>query len=230
MKTIRLRPSLRSMTLPLALAATPLSALAWPTLTIPTNALQADAVQAFSNDAQGAFELIEIAVKPGGQASVTPNLTGAFTLPVTSITIDGLKVTGGKATGAGLRFERRNLDTGVLQVVTLANFRIDFNTHLIHADAFPQGSAPQPDAPIFRFREQTALTIKYRFPLNIAAHQTLDQLFLTPPARAVFTQGLQLDEVMSAPLELIDFGEIRIAVDVKLRKKPVSPKPYQPQP
>ena len=230
MKTIRLLPSLRSLLLPLALTATPLTALAWPTLTIPTNALQADAVQAFSSDALGAFELIEIAVKPAGQASVTPNTAGAFTLPVTSITIDGLKVVGGKATGAGLRFERRNLDTGVTQVVTLANFRIDFNTHVIHADAVAQGGAPKPDTPIFKFREQTALAIKYRFPLSISAHQTLDQLFLTPPARAVFIDGLQLDEIMSAPLEFIDFGEIRIAVDVKLRKKPVSTKPYQPQP
>ena len=33
---------------------------------------------------------------------------------------------------------------------------------------------------------------------------------------------------MSAPLEIIDFGEIRIAVDVKLRKKAVSTKPYKP--
>ena len=36
----RLLPSLRSLILPLSLAATPLTALAWPTLTIPTNALQ----------------------------------------------------------------------------------------------------------------------------------------------------------------------------------------------
>lgn len=228
MKTTRLFPSLRTLLLPLALAATPLTALAWPTLTIPTTALQADAVQAFSVDALGAFELAEIAVKPVGQASVTAGLIGAFTLPVTSITVDGLKVVGGKATGAGLRFERYNWETDVTQVVTLANFRIDFNTHVIHADAFPKGGTPQPDAPIFKFREQTALAIKYQFPLSIRAHQTLDQLFLTLPARGVFTDGLQLNEVMSAPLEIIDFGEIRIAVDVKLRKKPVSSRPYQP--
>ena len=59
----RLLPSLRSLILPLTLAATPLTALAWPTLTIPTNALQADAVQAFSGDALGAFELAEIKTK-----------------------------------------------------------------------------------------------------------------------------------------------------------------------
>ena len=66
MKTTRLFPSLRTLLLPLALAASPLTALAWPTLTIPTNALQADAVQAFSVDALGAFELAEISVKPVG--------------------------------------------------------------------------------------------------------------------------------------------------------------------
>lgn len=230
MKTTRLLPSLRSLALPLALAATPLTALAWPTLTIPTNALQADAVQAFSVDALGAFELAEVGVTPVGQASVTAGLTGAFTLPVTSITIDGLKVIGGKATGAGLRFVRLNEETNVTEAVTLANFRIDFNTHFIHADAFPHNGPARLDAPIFRFREQTALAIKYQFPLSIRAHQTLDQLFLTPPAREVFTDGLQLDIVRAAPLEIIDFGEISIAVDVKLRKKPVSSKPYRPQP
>lgn len=224
----RLLPSLRSLILPLTLAATPLTALAWPTLTIPTNALQADAVQAFSGDALGAFELAEISIKPVGQASATAGLTGAFTLPVTNITIDGLKVIGGKATGAGLRFERLNEETNATEVVTLANFRIDFKSHVIHADAFPRSGPPQTDAPIFKFREQTALAIKYQFPLSIRAHQTLDQLFLTLPARTIFTDGLQLNEVMSAPLEIIDFGEIRIAVDVKLRKKAVSTKPYKP--
>lgn len=228
MNKSRLLPSLPSLLLPLSIAATPLTALAWPTLTIPTNALQADAIQAFSVDALGAFELAEITLKPVGQAGLTAGLTGAYTLPVTSITIDGLKVIGGKATGAGLRFERFNWESDATETVTLANFRIDFNSHVIHADAFPRNGAVRRDAPVFAFREQTALAIKYQFPLSIRAHQVLDRLFLTSTARALFVSGLQLDEVMAAPLEIIDFGEIRIAVDVKLRSKPVSSRPYQP--
>ncbi len=230
MKTTRLFPSLRSLMLPLALAASPLTALAWPTLTIPTNALQADAVQAFSQEARDSFELVEIQVKPAGQASATPGLTAAFTLPVTSITIDGLKVVGGKATGAALRFERFDYDTEQDRLVTLANFRIDFNSHVIHADAFKDDGSRLMDAPIFRFHEQTALGIKYQFPLSITAHQVLDKLFLTPQAQAIFNTGLGLPEVVQSALGIIDFGEIRIDVAVKLRSKPVSTKPYQPQP
>lgn len=230
MKTIRLFPSLRTLLLPLALAATPLTALAWPTLTIPTNALQADAVQAFSQEAQDSFELVEIQVKPAGQASVTPGLTAAFTLPVTSITIDGLKVVGGKATGAALRFERFDYEAEKDRLVTLANFRIDFNSRIIHADAFKDDGSRLTDAPVFRFREQTALGIKYQFPLSITAHQVLDKLFLTPQAQAIFNTGLGLPEVVQSTLGIIDFGEIRIDVAVKLRSKPVSTKPYQPQP
>lgn len=228
MTTNRLLTSLRGLILPLSLAATPLAALAWPTLTIPTNALQADAVQAFSEDALGAFELAEVSVKPVGQASATAGVTGAFTLPVTSITIDGLKVSGGKASGAGLRFERYDWETDTNEAVTLANFRIDFNSHVIHADAFLQNGTPRMGIPVFDFKEQTKLAIKYQFPLSISAHQVLDTLFLTLPARQAFTDGLKLDIVMAAPLEVIDFGEIRIAVDVRLRKRPVSTRPYQP--
>lgn len=230
MKTTRLFPSLRTLLLPLALAASPLTALAWPTLTIPTNALQADAVQAFSQEARDSFELVEIQVKPAGQASVTPGLIAAFTLPVTSITIDGLKVVGGKATGAALRFERFDYETGRDRLVTLANFRIDFNSHVIHADAFKDDGSRLTDAPIFRFNEQTALGIKYQFPLSITAHQVLDKLFLTPQAQAVFNTGLGLPEVVQSTLGIINFGEIRIDVAVKLRSKSISTKPYQPQP
>jgi len=230
MTTIRLLPSLRSLILPLALAAAPLTALAWPTLTIPTNALQADAVQAFSQEARDAFELVEIQVRPAGQASATAGLTGAFTLPVTSITIDGLKVVGGKAAGAALRFERFDHESGQDRQVTLANFRIDFNRHLIHADAFKDDGSRLADAPVFRFNEQTPLAIKYQFPLSITAHQVLDKLFLTPQAQALFNAGLGLPEVVQSTLGIIDFGEIRINVAVKLRPRPVSTKPYLPQP
>jgi len=224
----RLLPSLRSLILPLSLAATPLTALAWPTLTIPTNALQADAVQAFSEESLGAFELAEIKVKPAGQSSAVPGLVGAFALPVTSITIDGLKVVGGKSNGAALRFERYDWETGATEIATLGNFRIDFKSHVIHADVFLQSGERRADLPVFNFKEQTALAIRYKFPLSITAHQVLDQLFLTLPAQQAFIEGLKLNEVLAATLEAINFGEIRINVGVKLRTQAISTKPYRP--
>ena len=224
----RLFPSLRSLILPLALAASPLTSWAWPTLTIPTNVLQADAIQAFSEESLGAFELVEIKIKPVGQSSAVSNEVGAFALPVTSITIDGLKVIGGRANGAALRFERYDWETDRTETVTLGNFRIDFNSHIVHADAFFVDGRRSADVPIFKFREQTPLAIRYKFPLSITAHQVLDQLFLTLPAQQTFIEGLKLNEILAATLEVINFGEIRVNVGVKLRAKPVSTQPYKP--
>lgn len=224
----RLFSSLRSLIVPLALAASPLTSWAWPTLTIPTNFLQADATLAFSQEALDALVLVDIKESPTGTASATAGQVGSYTLPVTSVTIDGLKVAAGKSTGAALRFDRFDYDAGVDRRVTLGNFRLDFIKRVIHADAFRDDGQRTPDMPVFTFNEQTPLAIKYRFPLSITAHQVLDKLFLTPQAQGLFNSGLGLPEVVQDVLKIINFGEIRVNVGVKLRAKPVPTTPYQP--
>jgi len=228
MTNSRLLPSLRSAIMPLALVASPLSAWAWPTLTIPTNFLEADANLVFSQEALDALALVEIQMSPAGTATASAGQVGAYMLPVTSVTIDGLKVAAGKSTGAALKFDRFDYDTGADRRVTLGNFRLDFIKRVIHADAFSDNGQRTPDMPVFTFNEQTPLAIKYRFPLSITAHQVLDKLFLTPEAQGVFNNGLGLPEVVQDVLRIINFGEIRVNVGVKLRAKPVSTTPYKP--
>ncbi|MBH1986826.1 MAG: hypothetical protein I8H76_05855 [Burkholderiales bacterium] len=223
-------PAFRALALSAVVLTAPLAAQASLTLNIPTNALQANAVQAFSEDALGAFELVGIQVKPLGNATAVAQTNGAFNLPVTSISLQLVKISGGAAIGSALEFTRVNEDTLQKKRLTLSNFRIDFNTKKVLADAEPAGQASRAKTPIFDFNEQTALALKYRFPLSITAKQVLDKLFLTPEAKAVFMTGLELPDFVEEVLNVLDFGTITVDVAVKPRSKPVSTRPYVPAP
>ena len=219
-------PAIRAFALGAAIVAAPMAAQAALSLTIPTNALQANAVQAFSQDALDSFELVGITVKPLGNATAMPNVPGAYNLPVTSISLQLVKIAGGASTGSVLEFNRVNEDTGQPKRVTLANFRIDFIAKKVLADATQSGKPTVNKTPIFDFHEQTPLTLKYRFPLSITAKQVLDKLFLTPESKKLFKDGLELPEIVDEVLNVVDFGTITIDVAVKLRSKPVSNRPY----
>lgn len=222
--------ALRAFALSTAIVAAPMSAQAALTLTIPTNALQANAVQAFSEDARNGFDVIGITLKPLGNATQVPNVVGAYNLPVTSIALQLIKIAGGAATGSALEFNRLDTDTGKTTRVTLANFSIDFNAKKILADSTEQGKATVNKTPIFDFHELTPLGLKYQFPLSITGKQILDKLFLTPEGKKVFKVGLELPEIADVVLDTTDFGTITIDVAVKLRSKPVSARPYVVKP
>ncbi len=218
--------AIRAFALGAAIVAAPLSAQAALTLTIPTNALQANAVQAFSDDGLASFDLVGITLKPLGNATSVPNVVGAYNLPVTSIALQLIKISGGSSTGSALEFNRINEDTGQPKRVTLANFSIDFNAKKIMADATQLGQATVNKTPIFDFHERTPLGLKYQFPLSITGKQILDKLFLTTEGKKVFKQGLELPEIADEVLNIVDFGTITIDVAVKLRSKPISSRPY----
>lgn len=218
--------ALRAFAMGAAIVAAPLSAQAALTLTIPTNALQANAVQAFSDDGLASFDLVGITVKPLGNATAVANVTGAFNLPVTSISLQLVKVAGGSSAGSALEFNRINDETGEAVRVTLANFRIDFNSKKVLADATQKGKATVPNFEIYNFHEKTSLAFKYQFPLSISGKQVLDQLFLTPAAQLLFREGLQLPDFTDEVLKIVDFGVINIDVAVKLRSRPISSRPY----
>lgn len=218
--------AIRAFALGAAIVAAPLSAQAALSLTIPTNALQANAVQAFSQDAQDGFDIVGITLKPLGNATAVPNVLGAYNLPVTSIALQFIKIAGGASTGSALEFNRIDDDTGKATRVTLANFSIDFNTKKILADATQQGKATVNKTPIFDFHEQTPLGLKYQFPLSITGKQILDKLFLTTEGKKLFKVGLELPDIADLVLETTDFGTITIDVAVKPRNRPVSNRPY----
>jgi len=221
-------PGIHALALCAACASAPLSAQAALTLTIPTQFLEANAIQAFSDRALKAFSAVDIEVSAAGNATAVADIPGAYNLPVTNISLQLVKVSGGASVGSALEFNRLN-DFDENRKVVLANFKLDFNKKKVLADATYNG-ATQAATPVYDFQEQTALAIKYRFPLSITAHQVLDQLFLTPEAKTVFTQGLDLPPFTQPILNNTDFGTITVDVQVKVRKQPVSTKPYVPSP
>jgi len=215
--------SLRSFAVAATFATVAASASA---LTLPTQSLQANAVQAFSEKALKQNKLLGIEVIPLGNATPT-STPGAYNLPVTSITINSkLKVASGASVGSALEISRLNDD--LIKVgVTLANFKINFETHQVLADVTPFGGVTMPQRAVYKFNEAVPLTLKYKFPLTITGTQLLDKLFLTEEGIAVLTSALELPEFAPDLLVKTDFGTIGIEVKVGLRKA-VSTRPYVP--
>ena len=214
--------SVRSFTVAAALAAVAASASA---LTLPTEFLQANSVQTFSQDALDQYNDFSITVTPLGNATAT-GATGAYNLPVTSITINSsLKVTAGTATGSALEIAR--LYRGAKVGVTLANFKIDFVNHKVLADLTPIGGVTIPQMAVYSFNEAIPLTLKYKFPLSVTGTQLLDKLFLTPDGITAIAKALVLPVFAPALMKDTDFGKIDIIVKVALRQ-PVSTAPYVP--
>lgn len=214
--------SIRSFTVAAALAAAAASASA---LTLPTDFLQANSIQTFSDDALTQYDLFAITVTPLGNATAT-GTTGAYNLPVTSITLNSsLKVTAGTATGSALEIAR--MYRGAKVGVTIANFKIDFVNHKVLADVTPIGGTTIPQMAVYTFNEAIPLTLKYRFPLSVTGTQLLDQLFLTPDGITTIAKALSLPVFAPELMKTTDFGKIDIIVKVALRR-PVSTKPYVP--
>lgn len=219
--------SLRSVTLAAAMLAVGASAHA--NLTIPTNALVADAVQAFSTEAMDAFAAGGLTITPLGTASTVAE--GQYSLPITSITIgSGLKIVGGESRGAALQLTRLAKGAGIVGV-TIANFTLNFNTNQVLADTTPSGGTTMKQAPVYNFKVSSPLAIKYKFPLSITAHEVLSDLTLTPEMSASMKSALKLSVGLAAALDSIpSFGTITEDVKVAFRSKPVSTTPYVPAP
>jgi hypothetical protein len=195
--------------------------------TINTTALVANSVQAFSTKASSALKLTSSIVTPLGTASTVTGATlASYALPITSITVDSkLQIVSGDSKGAALEISRV-LEDGTKVGVLLANFTLDYANKKVLADRTILGEATVKQAAIYNFNVNTALSIKYKFPLSINAHEVLDKLFLTPETRDAFLAGLQLDDFLVATLDSTDWGTLTQDVSVKFRPKAVSNKPY----
>lgn len=219
--------SFRSIAVATALVAAGASAQA--ALTIPANSLVANSVQAFSQESLDAFDVGGVVVTPLGNATAVDGVVGAFSFPITSITIsNSLKIASGDAKGSALEIARTY--RGVKYAVTVANFTINYDTKQVLADTTPLGGTTAKQAPLYNFNTATPLGIKYKFPLTITGHEVLDQLTLTDEMKATMTSALALTPVLKAALESITtFGTLTQDIAVKLRSKPVSTTPYTPQ-
>ena len=198
-------------------------------LTIATNALTADTVQTFSDDAINALNLFQVVITPLGNAYANPNAANSFILPITSITVGkGLEITGGAASGSALELGR--MVNGEKKALTLANFQIDFVASQVLADTTPKGGVTTPKMPLFNFTKLSELAIKYKFPLTITAQETLGTLKLTEEALVAQISALEVNEFLArAVVPEIDFGTLYEDIKIKFRKS-VSTKPYVPAP
>jgi len=219
--------SFRSIAIAAALTAAGASANA---LTIPANGLVANSVQAFSQESLDAFDAGGVTVAPLGNATAVANVTGAFSFPITTITIsNSLKIASGDAKGSALEIAR--VYRGVKYAVTVANFTINYDTKQVLADTTPLHGTTVKQAPLYNFHTATPLGIKYQFPLKITGHEVLDQLTLTPQMHDTFVSALALPSYLVAALDTITtFGTLTQDIDVKLRPKAVSATPYTPAP
>lgn len=223
MNPILSRTNFRTLAFCAVCVAAPIQANALA-LTIPTNFLNANAIQSFSEFGVKGLKAVDISVKALGTATEISKSPLAYNLPVTKLTVEGIKPSGGGSIGSALAFERLN-DDDVLRTLVLANFMIDFKKKLVLADATYNGKT-HASTPIYTFNEQTPLQLKYKFPLSIMAYQVLDKLFLTPEAKVAFTEGLDLPGFAKPILDQTDYGTITVDVKVSLRNQPVSTRPY----
>jgi hypothetical protein len=221
--------SFRSITVAAALLAAGASAHA--DLTIPANSLVADSVQAFSQEALDTFALGGVTVAPLGNATAVTGVDGAFSLPITSITISSaLKIARGSANGSALEIARIDRKLGKF-AVTVANFTINYETKQVLADTTPLHGTTVKQAPLYNFHTATPLGIKYKVPLSISGHEVLDQLTLTPEMHDTMVSALALPYYLVPALDAITtFGTLTQDINVKLRAKPVSAKVYVPAP
>lgn len=219
-----------------AVVATAVPAVAQANLSIPTNFLVANSVQAFPAENRTAFDLVLLTVSARGTAFVaqegTPGETNgtvtpaAFGFPITKIVIGSkLNIVSGTAAGSALYFSRDDIETGLTHGLTLANFTIDYNAHKVLADTTPAGGATVKQAPIYNFTVQTPLALKYKFPLSITLHEVLGNLLLTDQTKAIFKEALAIPEYGEFALDY-DYGTLTQDVTAKLRSKAVSTTPY----
>lgn len=218
--------TVRSLSVAIALTA---AAAAAQALTIPTNALVADSVQKFSATALQAFGLFGITVTAKGNATPVEGTTDAFKLPITSITVgSGLHIAAGDAKGSALEIARIDA-AGVKKGVTLANFTINYDTQQVLADTTPVGGVTVRQAPVYTFVANSALAIKYKFPLTITGHEELGTLKLVPTAVETLIVATDINPFLAnAVVPQIDFGTLTQDILIKFRKA-VSTKPYEAQ-
>jgi hypothetical protein len=211
-------------------AAVALSAFSAQALTIPTNALQADSFQVFSDSALQSYALFGVGITALGNATAVAGTTNTFSLPVTSISIGlsgGIKIENGKATGSALEISRIDPATGKKRGLTIANFTINFATSQVLADTTVIGGATQPQAPVYNFVKTQELALKYKFPLSISMKEQLGNLRLVDVNGTA--DALGIDRFLAnAVIPQIDFGVINIDIGVAFRSKPVSTKAYTP--
>lgn len=224
--------SLRTVAIATAISASALSSAQAAGLTIGFQGTQSNSVQTFSDITMKAFKALKVTVSAKGNATVSGTAGNAFSFPVTKIVV-GTKpiIMSGSAVGSALSIERPDYDENdndVVRGVTLANFTINYETKQVLADTTAKGGKTTPQMPLYNFTVATPLALKYRFPLTVTGHEVLNDLRLTPEAKAAMTGALNLPE-FAIPSLNEDFGTLTQDINTNARKPAVSTTPYVAQ-
>lgn len=208
-------------------------------LTLPFNCTKSNSVQNFTQDNLDSFDLVHLSVLAKGNATplgdmLTGGNTGAtyyrgYNLPVTKVVVgSNLAIKSGSAVGSALFFDRTDDDTGAKYGLTLANFTIDYVNKKVLADITPKGGVPQSQQAIYTFEVDTALALKYKFPLTVTGHEVLKNLMLTDIAKSALITSLQLPDIATFALDF-NFGTLTQDISTNLRSPCASSKPYVAQ-
>ena len=224
--------SIRSIAFAAATLAVAASANA---LTIDWTKLQGTSTLAFSDAAISLFQANGGKLAPLGATSPVGTSGWSFSLPITSIEINGaLKIASGQASGSALDIVRRTVDEDTGEVIkaniVLANFTLDYINKKVLADTTASGTT-KPQFAVYTFNAATPLALKYKFPLTVTGHEVLDKLVLTPGAVDVFASSLGLSgDAVLALVRSTEFGTLTQDISTNARKPAASKTPYVPAP
>jgi hypothetical protein len=182
--------------------------------TLPTSALDADAVFSFSSQAITAMKLLDVSASGLGNASAVAGNAWSFNMPVTQVTVSAnllplsLTPVSGKATGSALGI---NGPDGSL---VLANFALDFQRNMLKADMITSaGTTKAMDLYSFHVAKDLSLSTAG----GLSMKMSMDQMYMTATARASFIDALQLPDFTDAVMAKIDFGTMSVDIAPSLR-------------
>lgn len=153
--------------------------------------------------------------KPIDEPSIGGN-SSTFNYPVTSIVVGSkFKILRGRAKGTVMLYSRVGED-GNQKSLTLSNFSIDYVHNYVLADATYGKDKKKLQLPIFTFSVDTPLKFHYRFPIGFSSYEKLANLFLTPEAKLVYIEALDVPNT-AIPLLNLDFGTLTQSSSSKIR-------------
>lgn len=194
------------------------------------NMFMANSAQTFSPAALVSYRLMGISVKPLGNSS---ELFGTFIMPITE-TVYGKSAYQGLGTapyaggsiGSALSIERKLLTSSTTHRITLANFRINYHTRQVLADATIAGESTIGQMPIYTFNVARPMAQELNEIGMLSLDEKLDKLKMTPQGLDLFMRGLKLPAYTKAVLQVMDFGTLTQSVLLFPRLTPVTDAPF----
>ncbi len=194
------------------------------------NVFLANSAQNFSFEALVSFAVLGIKVKPLGN---TQQVLTTFVMPITETIYGPSKFTAlgtapyaGGSIGSGLWIERNaGLGNGNPRI-TLANFRTDYHTKQVLADATIAGQKTVQRMPIYTFNVARPMAQEPNELGMPSLDEELNQLRMTPEGIALFVRGLNLPPFIGTIMRSMQFGTLNQSVILLPRLPPANDAPY----